>query len=125
VNRIGIVIATRLFTVGFASVRWEASGRLADGTAVNPLSVVTPRAFQGVGFFNTPWMQLPYRLEQYAPLGRFVCDHYNRDGRGQNQPGAALLAWTLMQVSRAPYAPGQSLPAEARRLLWEQDCRSR
>jgi hypothetical protein len=124
VERLGLVIATRLFTSGFASVRWEASGRLADGTVVDPLSVVTSGALQDAGFLNTPWMQLPYRLEQYAPLGQFVCDHYAHDERGQNK-SAALLTWTLTRISRVPYAPGQALPAEERRVLWEQTCSSR
>ena len=66
---------------------------------------------------NNLWMQLPYRLTEYGPLGRFVCDRYNRE----NHP--ALRSWTLRKVTTLPYPPGGA-PEETRMLLLEQECPS-
>ena len=68
-------------------------------------------------FFNTPWMQLPYRLKEYAPLGRYVCEHYNAATHGP-----PLKSFTLTHLARAPYPPEIAPPAETREVVRNQDC---
>jgi uncharacterized membrane protein YphA (DoxX/SURF4 family) len=110
---------TRLFTSGFPSVRWESAGVLADGTPVEPLPVAAPAAdFTNDTFLNNLWMQVPYRLTQYEPLGRFVCDRYNRD----HHP--ALRSWTLGKITAPEYPPGGVPPEETRTQLLQQECQS-
>jgi Vitamin K-dependent gamma-carboxylase len=113
----GLDIAAGLFLKGYPSVRWEATGVLADGTTIDPIAAVAPDADFSNDFLNNLWMQLPYRLEQYGPLGQFVCDRYNRR---TDRP--ALSRWKLESLSRAPYAPGETPPLEGRRRVLEREC---
>jgi hypothetical protein len=106
-----------LFTRPYPSERWEATGQLEDGRTVDPLALAVPEAELGDGVFNSLWMQLPYRLKEHGPLGRLVCRRYNRA-----RSGPPLQRWTLHHVARPAPLPGQPPPAEARRVLWEQDC---
>ena len=114
VSWMGLDLPTSLFTARFPSVRWEASGTLADGSTADPLPVAAPSADFSDAFFNSLWMQLPYRMEQYGRLGGFICTRYN-----QRRQGAALVTWTLVRSSRESLRAG-SAPAdgEAREARW-------
>jgi hypothetical protein len=116
---LGLNLTTQLFTHGFPSVRWETAGMLADGTLVDAFAVALPGADMGNGLANSQWMQLPYRLEDYGPLGRLVCDRYNRAG---HEGRAALTIWELSSRTRQAYLPGESPPAEERKVLLVQRC---
>jgi hypothetical protein len=111
---IGINLNIGLFTVAYRSMRWEAKGELADGSYVDPLP---SEADFGDGFSNSLWMQLPYRLDHYAALGKFVCRRHN-----ETRGGPALRSWTLTRALRAPYRPHDPIPAETRRIVLEQEC---
>jgi hypothetical protein len=94
-------------------MRWEPVGELEDGRLVDPLP---PEADFGDGFPNSLWMQLPYRLERYEPLGAWICRRYRAAS------GASLRRWRITKIIRAPYGPGVAIPEETRRLVLERDC---
>jgi hypothetical protein len=113
----GLDLTIGLFTRGFTSMRWEAAGVRSDGSAVDdPLSVAAPGIDLGNGPWNSQWMQLPYNLEEFAPLGRFVCDRFNRSER------PPLASWQLSAYARPPYTPEEAPPRETRKLVWAQRC---
>ena len=64
IYRVGLDLPTTLFTKGTPAIEWEAwLGVLADGSPVDPLPSVAPTADFSDGFFNSLWMQVPYRME--------------------------------------------------------------
>ncbi len=117
VDFMGLVLPTSLFTHGFPSIRWEASGTLADGSRVDPLPVADSTCNFEPAYFNTLWMQLPYVLDDLSALGPFVCDRYNRAS-----PGDRLERWRLVRATRDVYAPSEPVPEEHRSVLLEQTC---
>jgi hypothetical protein len=121
VTWLGLDLKIGLFTHGYPSMRWAATGRLADGSTTDPLRAVAPASEVPTAFRNTLWMQLPYRLEQYDALGRYVCAQFNAG------PGAArpLEQWTLDLYTRDAYAPESPIPPETRRTVLTQECGAR
>ena len=114
---LAVDMSSGLFLNGFPSIRWEAQGTRVDGTTIDPIQTAAPDADFGNGLLNSLWMQLPYRLEEFSPLGRFVCERINReDGRG------TLARWNLTRYSRAPYPPGAPAPAEVQTRVLDEEC---
>jgi hypothetical protein len=114
---LGLDLKIALFVGGIPSQRWVADGALADGTHVNPLETVAPGTIANGGFRNSLWMQLPYRLTDYAAFGRFVCRRFN-----EQASGAPLRTWNLTTLTRQPYPPGAPIPAETSELVLTQTC---
>jgi hypothetical protein len=102
-----------LFAWAYPSMHWEPRGELEDGRAVDPLP---PDADFSDRFTNSLWMQLPYRLQDYGPLGRMVCERFESHG------GPRLRRWSLTRVIMAPYREGEPPREEKRRIVLEQDC---
>jgi hypothetical protein len=114
---LALEIPTDLFRKGGVSERWEATGVLADGTTIDPIAAAVPEADFNNDFLNDLWNQVPYRLERFDPLGRFVCNRYNVEtGR------PALSSWQLARLSREPYRPSEAPPPEERRVVLEHEC---
>jgi hypothetical protein len=109
----GLDLNTGLFAWAYPSMRWEAIGQLDDGTQIDPLP---PEADFGTGFMNSLWMQLPYRLIDYGPVGSLVCG--TRDGTD----GPRLERWSITKVVVAPYRAGEPMPPESRRLVLQKEC---
>ena len=91
----GLDLPTSLFTAGSPWVRWGSRRETRRGEA-DRSSRPAPRRVANAelsdAFFNSLWMQLPYRVEQSGPLGGFICTRYN-----QRRQGAALVTWTLVK----------------------------
>jgi hypothetical protein len=92
IRSLGLDLDASLFTRAYASVEWEATGVLDTGASVDPLAIAAADAKLDDGWWNDLWMQLPYRMLHYDPLGRFVCTRY---------PNHALRHWTLRRTVRA------------------------
>jgi hypothetical protein len=112
----GLDLNVGLFAWAYPSMRWEKAGELEDGVSVDPLPAGADFSDR---FANSLWMQLPYRLEAYEPLGRFVCRTYDAGG------GAKLRRWSITKVIRPPYRAGEAVPEETRRVMLEAECAAR
>jgi hypothetical protein len=112
---IGLDLNIGLFAWAYPSMRWEAVGERGDGRTVDPLPA---EADLGHGFLNSLWMQLPYRLEHYEPLGKWVCRTY------AERSGEPLRRWKITKLVRPPYRAGEPVPVEKQRLVLDQECGS-
>jgi hypothetical protein len=109
----GLDLNVGLFAWAYPSMRWEAKGELDDGRVIDPLP---PEANFTDRFANSLWMQLPYRLVDYVPLGRVVCRASNTG------VGPRLRRWSVTKVIRPPYRAGEAPPDEKRRLVLDVTC---
>jgi hypothetical protein len=103
-----------LFTRAYPSMRWEAHGELVDGTTTDPLTRLAQPPILDDGLWNSLWMQLPYRLQNYDALGRVVCDA---------EP--ALRTWRLTKLVRVPSPPDAALAAEVPTVVIDRECAPR
>lgn len=114
---LGLDLKIGLFVGGISSRRWVATGLRADGSTVDPVQSVAPGTLNEGGFRNTLWMQVPYRLTDYAAFGRFVCRRFNA-----NAHEAPLRTWQLTLFTRPPYPPSVAVPAESSEIVLGQSC---
>jgi hypothetical protein len=109
----GLDLNIGLFAWAYPSMRWESKGELEDGRVVDPLP---PDADFSDRFMNSLWMQLPYRLQDYEPLGTMVCRRY------ADAQGAHLKRWSLTKTVTPPYRAGEPAAPEKRRVVLDHGC---
>jgi hypothetical protein len=109
----GLDLNIGLFAWAYPSMRWEPSGELEDGRAVDPLPVSADFSDR---FSNSLWMQLPYRLRDYEPLARMVCERF------VPKDGARLKHWSLTKVVIPPYRVDAPSAPEKRTRVLDADC---
>jgi hypothetical protein len=118
---ISIVQPFGLFDTTYAVPRWDAPGKLGDGTDLEVLSVVAPGARPREPAMRfSRWNKFTFKeIEHpiaYAELGAYFCRAHDE------RTGKKLASFTLVNDATPPHdTSGRAAPA-MHTVLWEQRC---
>ena len=119
---ISIVQPFGLFDTIYAVPRWDAPGKLHDGTELEVLSVVAPGARpREAGMRFSRWNKFTFKgIEHpiaYAELGAYFCRAHDE------RTGKKLESFTLVNDATPPHdSSGRTAAPPTHAILWEQRC---
>ncbi len=111
-----------LFDTTYDIPHWQAPGVLADGTAVEVLSVAAPGAMpRGPAWTFSRWNKFTFKEREhpflFAELGAYLCREYDEE-----RPGAKLATFTLIDDATPPRPPNGPAQPPNPRVLWSETC---
>lgn len=110
-----------LYSHGYAMERWEAPGRLVDGTPVDVIAVAAPGISNSVAWRFTRWTALVGNrsAEEHAKyVAQYLCRAYE-DRAG----GKPLRELRVIRIATAPSVPGRPRSPATRSELAREECR--